>query len=197
MRETLAPPVSPSRGEPLSSPMTRSRRLTGALAGLLLIAACTPTFNWRTVRADGAPVQALMPCKPERAEREVPLGGLNARLSMLSCDTGGFTFAVAWVDAGEPARAALALEAWRRATLLAVQADPALADDPAAQWPASVPGSDRALGLQASGRDPRGEPVEVRALHAAQGGRLVHAAIYGRAIEPELAATFFEGVRLP
>lgn len=177
--------------------MTRSRRLASALAGLLLIAACTPTFNWRTVRADGAPVEALMPCKPERAEREVPLGGLNASLHMLSCDTGGLTFAVAWVDAGDAARAALALEAWRRATLLAVQADPALADDPAASWPAGVPGSDRALGLQASGRNPGGEPVQVRALHATRGGQLLHAAIYGRAIEPELAATFFEGVRLP
>jgi hypothetical protein len=177
--------------------MTRSRRLPGALAGLLLIAACTPTFNWRTVRAEGAPLQALMPCKPDRAEREVPLGGLNATLHMLSCDTGGLTFAVAWVDAGDAARAALALQAWRRATLVAVQADPAVADDPAAQWPAALSGSDSALGLQASGRDPRGEPVKVRALHASQGGRLVHAAIYGRDIAPEQAATFFEGVTLP
>ena len=197
MRETFAPPLSPPQGGRPSSDMTRSRRLAGALAALLLFAACSPTFNWRTVRADGAPVQALMPCKPDRAEREVPLGGLNATLHMLSCDTGGLTFAVAWLDAGDAARAALALDAWRRATLVAVHADPALADDPAAQWPAAVPGTDRALGLQAGGRDPRGEPVTVRALHAAQGGRLVHAAIYGRAIDPELASTFFDGLRLP
>lgn len=177
--------------------MTRFRRLPGALAGLLLIAACTPTFNWRTVRAESAPVQALMPCKPDRAEREVPLGGLNATLHMLSCDTGGLTFAVAWVDAGDAARAALALQAWRRATLVAVHADPAMVDDPAAQWPAALAGSDNALGLQASGRDPRGEPVNVRALHASQGRWLVHAAIYGHAIEPEPAATFFEGMKWP
>ncbi len=177
--------------------MTRSRRLASALAGLLLIAACSPTFNWRTVRAEGAPVQALMPCKPDRAEREVPLGGLNAKLHMLSCDAGGLTFALAWVDAGDAPRAALALQAWRRATLVAVHADPALADDAAASWPATLAGSDSAQGLQASGRDPRGEPVTVRALHAARGGRLVHAAIYGRAIDPDTAATFFEGVKLP
>ena len=177
--------------------MTRTRRLAGALAGLLLLAACNPTFNWRTVRGDGAPMQALMPCKPDRAEREVPLGGLNVTLHMMSCDTGGLTFAVASLDAGDATRAAIALDAWRRATLVAVHADPALADDPAAQWPAAVPGTDRALGLQAGGRDPRSEPVTVRALHAAQGGRLVHAAIYGRAIDPELASTFFDGLRLP
>ena len=177
--------------------MTRTRRLAGALAGLLLLAACNPTFNWRTVRGDGAPMQALMPCKPDRAEREVPLGGLNVTLHMMSCDTGGLTFAVAWLDAGDATRAAIALDAWRRATLVAVHAAPTLADDPAAQWPAAVPGADRAVGLQAGGRDPRSEPVTVRALHAAQGGRLVHAAIYGRAIDPELASTFFDGLRLP
>lgn len=176
--------------------MTRSR-LAGALTGLLCLAACNPTFNWRTVRAEGAPVQALMPCKPESAEREVPLGGPHATLHLMSCDSGGLSFAVAWLDAGEPARAESALAAWRRATLLAVMAEPALADEAGAQWPAVLSGADRVLGLQAQGRNHRGEPIEVRALHAAKGQRLVHAAIYGRAIQPEVAATFFEGLQLP
>lgn len=172
-------------------------RLAGALSGLLWLAACTPTFNWRTVQADGGAVQALMPCKPDRAEREVPLGGPPAQMHMMSCDTGGLTFAVAWVDAGDAARAAPALAAWRRATLAAVRADPALADAAAAAWPAVLARADAVQGLAAQGTDHRGQAIAVRAVHAAQGSRLVHAAIYGPSIPPEAAATFFEGLQLP
>lgn len=196
MRETLAPPVPPLRGGHRTHPMTRFR-LACALTGLLCLAACNPTFNWRTVRADGAPLQALMPCKPDRAEREVPLGGPLATLHLLSCDAGGLSFAVAWVDAAEPARAEPALAAWRRATLLAVMADPALADEAAAQWPAKLAGADHVMGLQTQGRDHRGQPIALRALHATQGQRVLHAAIYGPAIPAELATTFFDGLQLP
>ena len=176
--------------------MTRLR-LASVWAALLWLAACSPTFNWRTVQADGAAVQALMPCKPDRAEREVPLGAALAPLHMMSCDTGGLTFAVAWVDAGDAARAATVLAAWRRATLAAVRADPALADSPHAAWPALLPGADAVQGLVAQGTDHRGQPIEVRALHAVQGQRLYQAALYGPAIPAELAATFFEGLQLP
>lgn len=176
--------------------MTRFRP-AGALIALLCLAACTPTFNWRTVRAEGAPLQALMPCKPDRAERQVPLGGPQATLHLLSCDTGGLSFAVAWVDAGEPARAEPTLLAWRRASLLAVKADPALAEQASAEWPARLAGAERVLGLQAQGRNHRGEAIELRALHARQGQRVLHAAIYGRAIPPDTAATFFDGLQLP
>jgi hypothetical protein len=176
--------------------MTRLR-LAAALSGLLWLAACNPTFNWRTVPADGAAVQALMPCKPDRAEREVPLGGPPAQLHMMSCDAGGLTFAVAWVDAGEAERVAPALAAWRRATLAAVQADPALAESPEATWPAALAGADVVQGLVAQGRDHRGQPISVRALHASQGARLFQAAIYGPSIPPETAASFFEGLQLP
>lgn len=172
-------------------------RLAGALSGLLWLAACNPTFNWRTVQAEGAAMQALMPCKPERADREVSLGGPPVPLHMMSCDTGGLTFAVAWVDAGEPAAAGPALSAWRRATLVAVRADPALADTPDAAWPATLAGADAVQGLVARGTDHRGQAITVRALHASAGSRLVQAAIYGPAIPPELAATFFEGLQLP
>ncbi|MBL0920214.1 MAG: hypothetical protein IBJ14_16040 [Hydrogenophaga sp.] len=171
-------------------------RYTGLLAVPLLLAACSPTFNWRALPVDSAPLQALMPCKPDKAEREVPLAGVPTTLQMRSCDTGGLTFAVAWADVGEPARAAPALAGWRRATLLALHASPALADEAAAQAPARVVGASEAIGLQAEGRDPRGEPVRVRAVHAARGTLLVQAAIYGRAIDERVADTFFEGLQL-
>lgn len=169
----------------------------GTLAALSLLAACTPTFNWRALPAEGVPLRALMPCKPDKAEREVPLGGQPTRLQMRSCDTGGHTFAVAWADVGEPARTAHALAGWRRATLLALGADPALADDAAARPPARVPGASEALGLRAEGRDHRGQPMHMQAVHAVRGTLIVQAAVYASAIDERVAATFFDGLQLP
>jgi hypothetical protein len=169
-------------------------RFTGLLAVPLLLAACSPTFNWRALPADGTPLQALMPCKPDKAEREVPLAGVPTSLQMRSCDTGGLTFAVAWADVGEAARVAPALAGWRRATRLALHAAPA--DEAALPPPARVVGASEAIGLQAEGRDPRGEPVRVRAVYAARGTLLVQAAIYGRTIDERVADTFFDGLQL-
>jgi len=164
------------------------------LATLPLLAACNPTFNWRALPADGVPLRALMPCKPDKAEREVPLGG-QPTLQMRSCDTGGLTFAVAWADVGDAARVAPALAGWRRATLLSLRADPTLVD--AASNDVRVPGATQALGLQAEGRDPGGEPMRMQAVHAVRGSLIVQAAIYGRAIDERVATTFFEGLELP
>lgn len=171
-----------------------SFRHLGLPALLLLIAACSPTFNWRALPADGVPLRALMPCKPDKADREVPLGGHSTRLEMRSCDTGGLTFAVAWADVGDPARVAPALAGWRRATLLALQADPALAD--AAPVAVRVPGATQALGLQAEGRDHRGEPMRMQAVHATRGSLIVQVALYGPTIDERVATTFFEGLAL-
>ncbi len=169
-------------------------RYAGLLAVPLLLAACSPTFNWRALPADGTPLQALMPCKPDKAERDVPLAGVPTLLQMRSCDAGGLTFVVAWADVGVPARVAPALAGWRRATLLALRAAPA--DEDALPASARVVGASEVIGLQAEGRDHRGEPVRVQAVHAARGTLLVQAAIYGRAIDPRVADTFFEGLQL-
>jgi hypothetical protein len=167
----------------------------GLVAVSLLLAACTPTFNWRALPTQDVPFRALMPCKPDEAERDVPLDGQSARLQMRSCDTGGMTFAVAWADVGDVARVAPALAGWRRATLLALQADTALAD--AAPQTARVPGANLALDLRAEGRNFRGEPTRMRAIHATRGSLIVQAAIYGGAIDDRVAVTFFEGLELP
>ena len=41
----------------------------------LAAAACTPSLNWREVRLAPTTAVALLPCKPDRAERSEPLGG--------------------------------------------------------------------------------------------------------------------------
>jgi len=178
-------------------PLFRFRGVPPLLAALSLLAACSPTFNWRALPVDGAPLQALLPCKPDKAEREVPLAGTPTVLQMRSCEAGGLTFAVAWADVREPARVPAALAGWRRASLMALKADPALADAAVVPPAPMVKGASQALGLQAEGTDHRGSPMRMRAVHATRGTLIVQAAVYGPTIDERVAATFFEGLQLP
>jgi len=174
----------------------RWRRL--ALCALPILGACNPTFNWRELRPEGAPLQALMPCKPESATRPVPLdGGSPVELHMHSCDTGGLTFAVAWAELGSEARVSGALTGWRRASLAAVRLDPERGDDPATRWNAAVPGAAQAVGLTAQGSDHQGRAVQVRAVHFARGTQVFQAAVYGPMLGDEVTTTFFDGLKLP
>lgn len=183
---------------PGGAPRRCLRPLGLALFAGLVLSACNPTFNWRELRPEGTPLQALMPCKPESAKRPVPLdGGAPTELHMHSCDTGGLTFAVAWAELGDATRVPASLNGWRRASLGAVRVDPARADDPATQWPVAVPGATQALGLMGQGIDHHGQPVQVRAVHFARGTQVYQAAIYGPALRDDVTAAFFDGLKLP
>lgn len=201
--------------------VTRAAGLSASLSALLLsLSACSPTFNWRALPLDGTPLQALMPCKPESASRPVPLlQGVPTTLHLHSCEAGGLRFAVAWADAGAADRVAPALQAWRQASLhtlrvaggraagaspgtapaappadTAGSATPPAADDTA--WPAQVAGADAVLGVQASGTDPQGQPVQTRAVYFARGTQVFQAAVYGARLPDEALEAFFAGLRL-
>jgi hypothetical protein len=177
------------------------RTLSRWLLPLLLLAwaasACSPTFNWREWRSEGTPLLALMPCKPESAARPVPLGGTPTTLHMHSCDTGGLTFAVAWAELPNAARAPEALAQWRGAALAAIRLAPALALDPQTQWVAKVPGADAAQGLMAQGTTHDNRPVQMHAVHFSRGNQIYQAAVYGSRLPEAEKSTFFDGLRLP
>jgi hypothetical protein len=73
-----------------------------------LLNACTPAFNWRDVGFDGLPLAALLPCKPERATRIVPVAGAPRAMVMAGCEAGGAMFTVAVVQLETAAFAAQA-----------------------------------------------------------------------------------------
>ncbi|MDO8373390.1 MAG: hypothetical protein Q7T39_15795, partial [Polaromonas sp.] len=79
---------------------------------LLLLTACNPVFNWREVRPDNTALSLLLPCKPDKAQRSVPLGGRPTELAMLGCDAGDATFAVAVATLDDAAQAAAVLAGW-------------------------------------------------------------------------------------
>src|ERR1700761_8045790 len=97
---------------PMSSP-TAFRLAALALA---VLAGCSPTFNWREVPVGDDGVVALLPCKPDRASRRIPLGSEAVPVEMVGCAAGGATFAVARATAGSPAQADSWMKAWRAAT---------------------------------------------------------------------------------
>ncbi|MFN7122871.1 MAG: hypothetical protein ACK4NM_12660 [Hydrogenophaga sp.] len=163
---------------------------------LLALAGCYPTFNWRELRPEGTPLQALLPCKPETAERTVPLGGAPTVLHMHSCKTGDLTFALAWANATDAAATPALLNEWQRASLAAIRVDPARQTDPAHHWAATVAGASSVQGVIAQGTDPQGQPVQARAVYFARDAQVFQAAIYGAASD-EVRTTFFEGLKLP
>jgi len=176
---------------------SRARPVLALLLFAAAVSACSPTFNWREVRTDGAPLQALMPCKPESAVRSVPLGGAPTTLHMQSCDAGGLTFAVAWAELDDAARVPEALAQWRGAALAAIRVEPGLAMDPKTQWPAKVRGAAATQGLAAQGSTHDNRPVQMRAVYFSLGSQIFQGALYGAQLPETEVSTFFEGLRLP
>lgn len=185
---------------PASRPLRwrSSARLLALFLLPLAVAGCSPTYNWRELRLTGAPLVALMPCKPEQAQRPAPLGGpAPVELHMHSCEAGRLTFAVAWADLGDAARTAEAIGLWRRASLTAIKVAPERVDDPALQWTPVVPGAQQIVGIAVQGVQHAQRPVTMKAAHFAHGTRVYQAAIYGPELPDEIVTTFFEGLRLP
>lgn len=167
------------------------------LAALLTLSACSPTFNWRELRPEGTPLLALMPCKPDRATRRVPLTGALTDLHMHSCEAGGLRFALAWADVGEGEKQAQALAAWRRASLHAIRAAPGATDAATTDWSVAVAGASTVLGVATQGQDAQGRTVHTRMAYFTHGTQLFQAALYGASLPDAVVATYFEGLRLP
>lgn len=178
--------------------MKTSRRVLAA--GLLaVVLGCTPALNWREVALEGASAQALLPCKPDRATRSVPLGGRSTDLAVVGCNSAGMTFAVmtARAPAGTPPDDILA--GWQQATLVNMQADPATVTRSDFR-PAGGPALAHAQRVQARGRRADGQPVAAQAVwsvRTAPGGgtELLHAVVYGDPPQPDAADAFFDGLR--
>jgi len=160
-----------------------------ALAGLMaLLAACSPTLNWREVRPEGTRLALLLPCKPDKAQKTVPLGGPATPLSMLGCDAGGATFAVAVAQLGDAGQAAPVLAQWQSLTLANMKAGPAQVS------PLKVPGASAVL-VKAQGRRADGAVVQGQAVYFAQGSQAFQVVLYADRIAPEVAETFFSSLK--
>ena len=166
-----------------------------SLAGIMSLAACSPAFNWREVRPDNTRLSLLLPCKPDKAQKVVPLGGRATTLSMLGCDAAGATFAVAVADVGDAGTAALVLEQWQSLTLANMKAVPATREVLALKIPGLSAGA-FASRVAAQGQRIDGKAVAGQAAYFVQGSQVFQVVMYAQQIAPEAADTFFSSLKL-
>ena len=162
-------------------------------AAMLALAACSPTFNWREVRAESAALKISLPCKPDKAARTVPMAGRQVDLKVLGCEAGGATFAVLTGDVVDPLRSGEVLGQWRAATLANLRSAPGAAQD----RPFLPPGAmalAQSQRVTAAGQRADGSKVESQAVYFARGSHVVQAVIYADRIPAEAAETFFAGL---
>jgi len=85
------------------------------LASLLMLAACSPTYDWREVRGSDAPYIAMMPGKPSTHTRTINLNGIEVAMTMTAVEVQDQIFAVGSASLPEADQAAFALEAMKTA----------------------------------------------------------------------------------
>lgn len=165
-------------------------RLT-LVASLLSLGACTPTFNWRQVRAEPAPVSVLMPCKPERGERRVAMTEAGVDLHLMRCEAAGLTFALAWARLEPTDDRDTVLQRWHRASLVSWQAADTELQPPTAEG--TRPGL--RYRWQGTGRSHQGEPLPLRVAYFVQGDWVYQALVTGAPRSDEPVATFMDSLR--
>ncbi|MBS0344358.1 MAG: hypothetical protein JSS56_27970 [Proteobacteria bacterium] len=181
-------------------PSRRAVLVAGTAA--LAAAACSPTFNWREVPVGGdAELVALLPCKPDRAERDLRLGSQPVAVRMIGCEAGGATFAVAQAGASDAMQAQSWMAAWQS------QARAQWAGSSIDERPATVPRAAAvpaplqfaASGQAAAEKRPGQQVRQLWFAHQQRNGTvsLYQATVLGAPSAPEAVQTFFEGMRLP
>lgn len=164
------------------------------LAASLLLMACTPTFNWREARPAGTGLTLLLPCKPDQAQRSVPLGGQPTELAMLGCDAGDATFALGVATVNDASQVGAVLAGWQTTTLANMKATGA-GQATALKLPGAAVQPPAVL-VRADGQRADGRAVQSQAAYFAQGRQVFQAVIYADQITPEVAETFFSSLRL-
>ena len=167
------------------------RFFINAAVALTVLAACNPTFNWRDVRFENARLALLLPCKPDEAQRTVPIAGQPTEMNLLSCDAGGVTFAVSMADVNDAGKTGAILAQWQAATLTNIKAVSGVA-----RGALKVPGlASGAVLVKATGQRANGQTVSSQAAYFAQDSQVFQAVMYADKILPDVADTFFSGLK--
>ena len=163
-----------------------------AAAALLALGACSPTLDWRQVRPEGSPLQALFPCKPKTHARTVALAGAQVRMSLYACTTGNHTYALSLADMGDPAQVTPALRALREATASNLSArEP---ETSALQVPGMTPNPE-ALHMRVTGSLPDGQAVVQVAGYFVHATTVYQVNVVGPNPPAEAVRTFFSGLQ--
>jgi hypothetical protein len=166
------------------------------LLGAFLLG-CSPGLNWRDVRPAQAPLSALFPCKPEAAERRLPLGEKEIVVKMLVCEAEDTVFTLAYAELKPDLNPGDLLDLWRKSTLSQIKAKTPTQVPFTLKGTLSLPQSSR---LIAQGTKPDGQPLAVHASWFAVGSVVFQAAVYfsdeSSKANSAVADTFFSGLKI-
>ncbi|OWQ85339.1 hypothetical protein CDN99_22685 [Roseateles aquatilis] len=168
----------------------------GATAGVLLVAAlgagCSPALNWRKVRPEGAGLELMFPCKPERESSAQPgPGGRDVTVSSMSCKARDWQFSLTWTDLGDPRSTSPAMRRMHEGMARQL-----------------APGASAPLAVRGIAADPEafqqvfdarpGQPVQqVRQAVFSRDGRLYQLLMQGQRLDPEAWDVFLGSIQLP
>ena len=161
--------------------------------GLVLLAGCAPTLDWREQRVAGTDVVSLFPCRPSSQSRTVILADEPVSMTLYVCSAGQGTYALTSTVVGDPARVPLVLRALRRSAAENLGARPT---DALSSW--MVPGmtpSPEVGQWRLAGHLPDGSPVEAAVALAVHGTRVVQVSVTARSLRPADIEPFLEAVR--
>lgn len=88
-----------------------------ALCAALLLAACSPEYNWREYQSADAPFSVLFPDKPATHTRTISLAGRDMSMTMTAAEVKDTVFAVGTGEAPDAATAQASLAAMKTALL--------------------------------------------------------------------------------
>jgi hypothetical protein len=170
----------------------RSWRILPAAAVLIVLAACTPTMNWRDTRPQGSNVAMLFPCRPDRDERAVRVAGDALRMQMYFCRAGGGLFSLAFVDASDASRVTPLLLGLRAAAAANVSGSATVR---AIVVPGATPNEQSAL-IRIEGHLPDGRATVEQAAFFVNGLRLYQATVFGGSAAADTPETFFTSIKI-
>jgi len=91
------------------------KRLLLCAFATLVVAACSPAYNWRNFSSTDAPFSVMFPDKPSVHTREIDIDGMKVSMTMTAAQVEGTTFAVGSAQAPDAAQARAALAGMKTA----------------------------------------------------------------------------------
>lgn len=159
----------------------------------LVAAACAPRWDWRELRPAGFDLALVMPCRPAGQARQLTLAMQPVLLTLHVCSERGVTFAIAAADVGDPTRVGTALAALGAAAVANLHGR--IESESDSRVPGMTPNPQaRRWGI--TGRLPDGQAVAEQVEVFSHGARVYQATLVGRQIDADVAATYFDALRV-
>ena len=156
------------------------------------LAACTPTWDWRSVPLPGTQLVTELPCRPSRFERGVTVAGVPLKMFMLSCETGGVTYGVATAEVADPTRVDAVLFALRDGAAAAIRSSGSTAGALNLSGVTPFNGNSSA---HLHGQRPDGETIDESIRVFARGTRVFQASAVGATLPDAALKPFQDGLR--